>query len=286
MAEITASAPAGLRVVQAGNVTGKLAIAGSHLYFTTTMGIHRLPLSGGAPELVRADESVQALAVTGDTLLWAHADANLQRQQLLKASVGAAQAAPTELAADLGEYDGKLVTDGTSVFWTSSEPGVHKLSLAGGAVTVIAASTSAQDLEAFGAKLYMLDFNSNTVLEIPTDGAAPIPLTELFHGGDMEVDADTIYWADGSEGAINRWRRGQTQKQVLSSGRAWPSNAALSDGVLYWREGRSCSELYSIDVDGGEPTRRMRSWSTFSAMAADAKGLYFTAEGSLYYLAR
>jgi hypothetical protein len=158
--------------------------------------------------------------------------------------------APVVLATALRDPFG-LVTDSTSVYWTSWDGTVKKMPLAGGAVTILATGQETPTHLAINATdLYWGNISSGTLVKAPLAGGSPTVLHDF--GGPSQpirglvLDASNAYvtLAGGAptEGSLVKVPLDGSPPVVLASGLTSPHAVAVDAGTVYW------TSVYTFDA--------------------------------------
>jgi|GEM_PF-5977451 len=278
--------PTGMRRLYAGKAR-LLAREGDWLYFVEGAALARIPVRGGDLEIVRDVPGLQAYAVSGDTLTWLETyEADfVQRTRAVTAPLMQADAQPVVVAADV-RADGDLVSNGSSAFWPLIQGGIMRASLSGsGELEALAPEVAVQDLVVAGEDLYVLDFNSDSLLHVAVGGGGSERLTDIFAGGEMAMDQNTLYWADGSEGKVHSFELGSSRARLLGSGE-WPVQMNASNGRAYWyAEAKGfCYHLYGTDAAGNNSRRLLSNIGDLGSSVADASGLLVSGRDGIYHV--
>lgn len=258
----------------------QLALGGEYLYFVTDEGIMRLPVAGGEPETVIGAAAPAAMVTDGSDLYWVEAgsDDGSTPSRLWKRPLGADDA-PSSLAEDLDPQDGLLLVDGW-VVWESDEGPFNAVPTTGGAVTELDPTVDPVSAASHGGKLYALDYANDALVEVPLDGGSFTRLSGIFWGGDLTADGEGLYWADGSEGAVNRFAYGASERETITRGE-WPEAIVSGGGHLYWQERNvTCTTLYTAPTGGGVKRLAMQTSSDVSSRTASDQYLFLAFRGA------
>lgn len=264
----------------------QLALSTEHLYYLKAREIWRTPLAGGEPELTRSELASTLLVHEGELIFSEMLASGTHR--IAKAPLGSTDA-PTEIATDLTSAPWELITDGTTLYFVSGEPGVvGKVALSGGTVEMLASDTSVNDIALLGPDLYAL--HDAALLRVPTSGGPAMMVATLFFGGDLTADMTSVYWADDIERTVKRWTPGTADPELLATGSnpfgGGPRGITVHDGMLLWAEGGRCGQLYTIGTDGTGLERRMEGFGEIYDIVVDQTTIYLADDNGLYRMDR
>ncbi|HEX8700560.1 MAG TPA: serine/threonine-protein kinase [Myxococcaceae bacterium] len=212
---------------------------GRFLYWVQTptrepQRVFRWPLTGGAPEELFIGESVEVLAVSGNTLVYRAGGKLMAREQGKPARVVLSQAADLEALMVVPPWvyfssgsqpllsrvrldgrqrqvvmhgEGALATafavNSQYVFWSDVRSrSIYRVPRAGGRASVVASNATAHALAADEQFVYL---GTSEVSRVPVSGGVPEALTlERQGGGALTVDEKALYWLDFSWNRVMR----------------------------------------------------------------------------------
>lgn len=268
------------------DLMGGIALANGHVYFRESGHIKRVPISGGAVEDF-GDLSADRLLVAGTDLVYTSGSGISPTWKILIAPI-ADLAAGTPLAEDL-ELPGSIVTDGVQVFWANeNSPGIYKVPLAGGAIETLSTTASTDGLVLIGSTLYWPDYSTNHIMSLPVAGGTATQHVPIFYGGDATGDEGAIYWADGSEGTVNRWKVAETTVEKLYSTSNLsdrPDQLTVANGTVYFTQGFVGASVWRM-VDGTPAEQLACGFDGPDGIAVDATSIYIASDSGVHRLDR
>ncbi len=219
--------------------------------------IKRIPVSGGATELIATDTCCGGFTQDATHLYWANNGAAGDNDEIYRwPKAGGA----VELIADYFEPDSSyfmrdLVVDDSHVFWLASaignelleEPGeatLRKTPKDGGAITIIATAGDGLDdaraISADNTHLYFTEIGTGRVGKLDKNGNGLTflaPAHEHYMGGAIAVNDTQIFYSDttgGYDGRIRRLPIGGGAIDDIVLGALGPGGVHLTDSHVYW----------------------------------------------------
>ena len=278
-----------------------VALDPSYVYWTTLEvagSVRRAPLDGGLVETIATDEPQPFdIAVANGTVFWCTADAV---GHVVKAP--AAGGPKESFVTGVGNGTGRVIADGTQVYYLTNYNVVMKVPSAGGTpVTLSAGPTRSNitDLALSAGQLYWANSGVwNTAYTLKEPGTAGIArvnimgtpqasslVTQLdYPQFSIAVDDAHVFWSD--QKAIYRTGLLGGAYSTVASLTSPPVSAVLptihvspivdlvSDGNnLYFADAH---QLYRVSVSGGTPEVVSWGWSGIQQLAVNANAVYFT----------
>ena len=278
-----------------------VALDPSYVYWTTLEvagSVRRAPLDGGLVETIATDEPQPFdIAVANGTVFWCTADAV---GHVVKAP--AAGGPKESFVTGVGNGTGRVIADGTQVYYLTNYNVVMKVPSAGGTpVTLSAGPTRSNitDLALSAGQLYWANSGvwntAYTVKEPGTAGIARVNITGTPQASSLvtqldypqfsiAVDDAHVFWSD--QKAIYRTGLLGGAYSTVASLTSPPVSAVLptihvspivdlvSDGNnLYFADAH---QLYRVSVSGGTPEVVSWGWSGIQQLAVNANAVYFT----------
>lgn len=247
-----------------------VGIAGGFIYFVDDFKLMRLPVAGGTPaEVATVPQDNLSLVGTDRLLFWQYGvktDAGTTEELITAPLTNPSDT--TMLASGFVSPEYTLFDANHVYFGTRYEENVYRVPLAGGAApTVFIQGASPLGAIIHDGFYWWLDFRTNSLERIPLGGGTRERLTQVHHGGAMEADANGVYWADRSLGAIEKWTPAGG-RQVVTQTRA--SGLTLADGTLYFSD---TGTVQSVKTDGTGLTSILCNLSGFPGVYADGGAL-------------
>ena len=161
------------------------------------------------------------------------------------------------------------------LYWTSFGGGaVKRVAIGGGAVQIVAADQSEPNgFCVDDAHAYWLagSFPDGGVFEAPLDGGAPTLLLTSSHSNSLTEFDGRLYWGDSQfksmdsvaldGGGATRWSLPLTPTDIATDGQ-W---------LYFGTVGSNVSNLYRIDLDGGELTALAPAQTTIRLVVRDGQ---------------
>jgi hypothetical protein len=189
---------------RAQNVIGPadVALVGTDLYFTDSLGLMKVPTtsSGTAATLFDSGPCGGALATDGSNLYWQ----NSSTRKLVKKSIGGGAAVEVASVQDYAPY---IVVVANNAYWIELDPGgvgvIKTVPTVGGAPTPLTSSEDdPQHLAVDGTYVYWTN-KDGSVYKVPV-GGGPKNMLVAAHDSDawgIAVDATSVYWTEFQYGA-------------------------------------------------------------------------------------
>jgi hypothetical protein len=142
-----------------------------------------------------------------------------------------------------------------------------------------------------GTDFYWMDFNTNQLTRVPVTGGTPTALTEIFFGGPMAADGNTIYWYDTSYDGIEKWNPGDKQPTELRHFSTFADDEpnddiVVSNGYVYWSGGFGCVGMYRMKTDGTEGKLLAQGFGLGGPFAIDDQYVYAAGDNGIFRMAR
>lgn len=232
-----------------------IAIGGGYLYYTEANNVRRVPVAGGAPELMYTTGSnsiaTSGIDADGARFAWTTRDANSTVRGSVYACPHAGCGATPPANLNSGESTNRIAIEGSHIFWTSG---------------------------------------SNSIVR-GTTWASPLPVGNLSRTGtsDVDVEGGDVFWVNA--GLALAMRPGTVLKCPAAASSCTPTEfpvmvgnplrIAVSGNAVYVL---STSGLYRMDRVGANLTRLADGATGAGAyvdLAADAAGVYWGDAGRL-----
>jgi hypothetical protein len=158
---------------------------------------------------------------------------------------------PVVLATGQNSPEG-LAVDDTSVYWTTSDGNVMKVSIDGGSPTTLASGQRAPSGIAIDANnvYWVNSISLGQVMAVPIVGGTPRVLAE--HQGrprKLAVDGGQLYWTNSGTGAVMTLPVTGGTPVLLASGQGTPVAIAVGSRMLYWSSiGQGAIRAMSLDA--------------------------------------
>jgi hypothetical protein len=239
----------------------------------------KMPISGGTPEVVVANPSIDplfhGLALNGAGVYWTsdvfHNGGGIPPMSYFVFSLWRAPLAggsPVTLATNQGYGAQALTADATNVYWFARDPpGVEMVPSAGGAATTaVAGAMSAYGLTAAGG--YLFWYHNAVVYQAPIGGNSTTLATTSSSITGIAADGTNVYWSDGS--TVARVPIGGGTAVTLTTAQN-AAVAAIDGAYVYYIDG---STLNKVSVSGGTPIPLVHC--TPASLVTDATYAYWT----------
>lgn len=247
---------------------GGLAVDASFVYYVNQAiagGIEKIPIGGGSPTLVYADNQATALAVDSGRIVWLHVNSLIESQLLTGGTVSA--------LATLAAVQTLTTSSGYAYFTTGTNVGrvITDGSLA--AVTITTAA-DAQSTVVDATNIYFVD-NSGTILYA---GIAQQNVSPSVFGtvGAFAVTADsaTVYWLAFDGSVMSQPKGSNVAPTTLATGETITTNLVTDGSSLYW--GASDGTVHRLPVNGGVSRKLTPNEGALRVVAVDATQVYWT----------
>ena len=254
-----------------------VGVTGGFIYLVDELKLMRMPVTGGAPTEVATvtDDNLSLLGT--DRLLWwrygVRTDAGTTEDLITAPLANPADTTTVVSGVVSPEY---TRVDATYAYYgTRYERNVYRVPLAGGAApTLFIPGASPLGAIIHDGFYWWLDFGTNSLERIPIGGGTRERLTQVHHGGTMVADANGVYWADRSLGAIEKWTPASGRQVVV---RTSASGLALADGTLYFSD---TGTVKSVRTDGTGLSSILCNLSSFPGIYVDGSALLiFSGDG-------
>ena len=156
---------------------------------------------------------------------------------------------------------------------------IGRVPLTGGDVTSFLTDVAPVSITIHNGYIWWQDFTTESMsrASLDSDTGEPEVLTSIFYGGVMVGDGDTMYWADSSLGAIEKWNAEAGRVQLIGSS---ADQLAVVNGMLYWAKGFLGAGMFSMKTDGTEYKEMLCGFhSVDSFYATDSYLVANTSEG-------
>jgi hypothetical protein len=215
-------------------------------------GVYRVPLAGGAKELLTSSPQPIGIAVTKATVVFGDADGGIF-------TVPAGGGAKTKIAGTNGSPAHLLLSDGTVYF--SDGDGTKSVPLAGPTAKLLTAQV-AFSLTIWNQKLVLADFGGGSLYTVPLDGGVATPIATMQSGPLYPVVAgQDLVWANAGDlmnpaGAnLSRLTTSGGTPAVISSGNAlFHPHGLVFDGTNFYITADAGPDLAKVPAAGGTPT--------------------------------
>jgi hypothetical protein len=189
-----------------------------------------------------------------------------------------------------------LATDGTDAYWTNDHEGTVKKCALGGcnnsATTIASGLTSPRSIAVDGTNVYWAtQDNAGAVMKCAKAGCNNAPATLASSQNwtmSLLVDNANVYWANYTGGELMKCSLGGCSGNptaLASSQQPWGSAIDTSD--VYWTD-LIGGKILKCGINGcnGTPVTVLDKQKVPGAMAADAKGIYWSTQGAVMVLAK
>lgn len=271
-----------------------LALTDSAVYFVQPAGtIERIGRDGsGRTTLASSPDTPIAVAVTGDTVVWATLGGGGRNGAIVRLAPG--DAMPVAIAT-MEHVPCDLAIDGTGVVWASAGSGtspyvpgeIRAVPTAGGTATTLVPSVPrACGIGLSGATVFYTAFGSNalnpsdgSLSTVPRGGGAPTGFATNRAGPrQVAVTGSHVYWtedgtmaANYTDGRVMRMSRTGGLPEVLAM-EVHPIGIAADGDAVYWTVG---NQIKRRALAGGAPTVLATiPGRTLSTLVADGTALY------------
>jgi hypothetical protein len=235
--------PGGPTVIASNQASpARLAVDSSNICFTNFDDgtVARCPLTGcGAAPTVLATGQTQPMGITffGSSVYWVDSAGNGDNAVRTCPSAGCGSS-PTTLTTVAGSGGLRtVVTDGTSLYFTTAGGSVYASPLSGGAARPLATNQNAPYFIALhGADLYWTNSGaSGGVATCATSSCSPKSIASAPGAFGLAIDDSAIYWTTSSGYIMSCPLSGcGPGPRVLASGQASPFGIALDATAVYW----------------------------------------------------
>jgi hypothetical protein len=190
--------PYGLKVVATGlPKTIDLQVDATNAYLATSSALLRLPLAGGAPEMIAGGVAPVTIAIDADNIYWVDG-ATAGQMTILRAPLTATGATPTMLASQAGT-PGPFTVGGGFVYFAVGTT-IWRVPTGGGTVQTVSTTMEPRGLAATSDAVYFSEYTNETIQRVPLTGTLPaapaflklayaVPTAVALNGGDL-------YWDD------------------------------------------------------------------------------------------
>ncbi len=228
-----------------------IGIDGDHFYFTADFMLMSYPLAGGTATEVGPYVGRRQV-VRGGIAYGFKPGADGALGSMVSAPI-TDTATTTTLAESIAEPK-FLIADDTALYFDRLDPpSIFKVPLAGGPAEEIVPGGSPVGMISHLGNLYWLDFESRYLERVPVAGGARQRLAEVFFGGPMAADGDSVFWSDTSLNTVESWHEGATERQKLDTSSdvfAQPAGLTVVGDTVYWAAGNRCGEVHRVKKDG------------------------------------
>lgn len=228
-----------------------IGIDGDRIYFTADFKLMSYPVAGGTATEVGPYVGRRQL-VRGGVAYGFKPGANGALGSMVSAPITDTSTITT-LAESIAEPK-FLVADDTALYFDRLDPpSIFKVPLAGGTPEEIVPGGIPLGMISHLGNLYWLDFETNYLERVPVAGGARQRLAEVFFGGPMAADGDSVFWGDTSLNTIESWQEGATMTQKLDVGSGFfsqPAGLTIVGDTVYWVAGNRCGEVHRVKKDG------------------------------------
>jgi hypothetical protein len=262
--------------------------------------VMRLPLDGGdgddggdggtPTQIVNAGYSAYGLAVDGTNAYWSNRTAGAG-----VAKVSLDGGTPTVLARCTGATECMAVAvAGSQVYFATTQMttgDLRQVSVGGGDASLLTPEESYASGASFALGAGGIYWPSNqSLLWVPLDGGAPVPVATSVAAQGVAVDAFNVYWTDvwngiGASSVMRLSLDGGSPVAVASQLNSPQAIAVDSTGV-YWTDyttfGSSGNDgaVYMAPLDGGATVVLATAQSSPMSIAVDATRVYWVNAGA------
>lgn len=212
---------------------GRVITDGTNVYWSTEDTLYACPVGGCTSPILIADgqNNVRGLAVANGLLYWGSGDA------IESCSISGCGDSPTTLAT--GQFIAMSVaTDGTNLYWTSSNAAVRKCSLASCTPTTLYSApfdtALSLALDATSAWIWHVSTNYTEIRRVALDGSGSVNFAYGSGYGPLAVDATDLYAVGAANQAVERFAFGGG---VATLGTGNIRDMTIDSSYVYWAIG-------------------------------------------------
>jgi hypothetical protein len=280
------------------DLPGSVSLDGANLAWTEAWRVGRAASTGANPQTLASGIAADMARITADATSIYVLDGSFIKKIPLGGGQAEKLANTSGLLDDLSLTVQDITTDGTSVYWTTaggpSAPAVRKVSVSGGAVTIIGTGggfVNPQDcywrIAVRGGFVYWSSGGTSggvscAVNRVPTGGGTVATVVDYPYLADFTVDDSYVYFSDGSSNyAIHKVPLGGGAISLVSSSAAgWVMTnygsrlywVDLAVGTVAWIGKSATGELPNY-IPG---ELWLDPLLAYEGISVDASGLYVT----------
>lgn len=172
-----------------------------------------------------------------------------------------------------------IATDDFFVYWTTGDGAVKKISVDGGAVTVLVpppAQPAAAEHVTLDDDTVYFTLGGSAVMKAPKKGGESALILEEGGIRGIAVDTESVYWSV-SEGKLGKAPKKGGTAETLATGQSEPSPPVIHTDALFWAIGTG--ELRTMLVAGGAPETLVAGAAKPHSLAVTSTNLYWTTLG-------
>jgi hypothetical protein len=258
-----------------------VVVDGQNVYFeeegTVTGAVYECPKTGcgGAPTLLGPGQTT-GIALDATRVYWG----DFQNGKIVACDKGGCAGVPTVLAG-AEPYASGLTTDGSSLYWVTSNTTVRTCALpaCAGPSNVTTGTLATYELAALQGSVFWADNGTQSIVECPGSGCvgAPVKYANGIASG-LSSAAGFLYWVSGSSRTVVSCPAvgcGTPSTIGSSTSPAWP----VSDGLWIYFRDTSLDAIYKCPIGGCGPGATQIAANerndSLGRMAVDATHLYW-----------
>jgi hypothetical protein len=285
-------------IVGGADLPGSVTLDGTNLVWTEAWRVGKATSTGANPTTLASGIAANMARIAADATSIYVLDGSFIKKIPLGGGQAEKLANTSPLLDDLSLVVQDIATDGSSVYWTTaggpSAPAVRKVSVSGGAVTIIGTGggfVNPQDcywrIAVQGGFVYWSSGGTSggiscAVNRVPTGGGTVTTVVDYPYLADFTVDDSHVYFSDGSSNyAIHKIPLGGGAISLVSSSAAgWVMTnygsrlywVDLAVGTVAWSEKSATGELPNY-IPG---ELWLEPLLAYEGINVDANGLYVT----------
>jgi hypothetical protein len=172
-----------------------------------------------------------------------------------------------------------LASDGESLFFSTADGRILKISRDGGPVTELVSGRlgiAALAVDKDSVYFTVASDSDGEVARVPTSGGATENLATGQRGPSaVAFDDANIYWANTSDGSVMKAPKAGGAPTALATAQASPCGLSVSQGQIVWTNAAADGAVMKLAIAGGTPETLAGQQVAPCSVAADLESVYF-----------